>query len=43
MTVDEKFYDNYFPEYDEINLDIDQLINGLVNDLKTNTPNENNS
>lgn len=39
----DKFYDNYFPEYDEINLDMKNLIEGVLKELKDNKPSELNS
>jgi hypothetical protein len=39
----DKFYDNYFPEYDELNLDMNDLIEGVLKELKDNKPAENNS
>lgn len=39
----DKYYDNYFPEYDEINLDVKNLIEGVLKELKENKPSNLNS
>ena len=35
--------DSYFPEFDEINLDVDQMIETLQRELIANKPDEKNS
>ena len=36
-------YDNYFPEFDEINLDIDDIVTKVFTELNANEPTEKNS
>ena len=36
-------YDNYFPEYDEIDLDIDHVMECVFKDLHANQPTDKNS
>ena len=36
-------YDNYFPDHDEINLDMDDILSNVFEEIKSNKPTENNS
>ncbi len=43
-TIDEnQIYDKYFPDYEEINLDIDNIIDNVFQELKENKPTPMNS
>jgi len=43
-TIDEnQIYDKYFPDYEEINLDIDNIIENVFQELKENKPTTMNS
>ena len=36
-------YDNYFPDHDEINLDMDDILGKVFEEIKANKPSEENS
>ena len=36
-------YDNYFPDHDEINLDMDDILHRVFEEIKSNKPTEKNS